>query len=137
MHAEPKSSSTFYVMCMCTFNASRNLPPSGPNLKPNHLRAQGGSRKFICWGALPLDPDHLNTQPEQLSTYGAPTDPVRLMRALGRDRDLDDSPPSAGCYGIAVGMGGSSSSSSSSSSLPPPPLRTDAALAAEVCLTRC
>eukprot|EP00903_Cladosiphon_okamuranus_P008594 g8243.t1 len=83
---------------------------------------QGGNKKTICWGALPLDPDHLNTQPEQLSTYLAPTDPVRLIRA----RDLDSS--STGCYGAGAGKGGSASSL---------PLRTDAALAAEVCLTRC
>eukprot|EP00752_Nemacystus_decipiens_P004997 g4543.t3 len=82
---------------------------------------QGGSNnKAICWGALPLDPDHLNTQPEQLTTYLAPTDPVRLMKA--RDRELDPA-QSAGCYGVVAGVGGSSSSSL--------PLRTDVALSAE------
>ncbi|CAM9491761.1 unnamed protein product [Scytosiphon promiscuus] len=78
---------------------------------------QGGNKKAICWGALPLDPDHLNTQPEQLSTYLAPTDPTRLStRAIG-----------SGCYGVAGGInvkGGSL------------PLRTDATLAADVFLTR-
>lgn len=96
-------------------------PP--PNNKPTSNRLQGANKKAICWGVLPLNPDHLNTQPEKLSTYLAPTDPARLMRA----RDLDSF--SAGCYGVAaVGKGGSSSS---------PPLHTDAALAAEVCLTGC
>ena len=118
------------------------LPPTPPPTRLNKInhhchrrRAQGGGgKKVICWGALPLDPDHLNTQPEQLSTYLAPTDPVRLIRA--RDSEHGSSSQSVGCYGVAaaVGKGASSSSPSSSSSLP---LRTDAALAAEVCLTRC
>lgn len=78
---------------------------------------QGGSRKAICWGALPLDPDHLNTQPEQLSTYLAPTDPTRLS-----SRNV-----ASGCYG---GVSGISTKGGSW------PLRTDATLAADVFLTR-
>lgn len=88
---------------------------------------QGGNEKTICWGALPLDPDHLNTQPEQLSTYLAPSDPARLMRARAA---VEASP---GCYGTVSGGGGGGAGSGSSSSL----IRTDASLGAEVCLTRC
>ncbi|CAN0006552.1 unnamed protein product, partial [Ectocarpus sp. 6 AP-2014] len=70
---------------------------------------QGGSKKAICWGALPLDPDHLNTQPEKLSTYLAPVDPARLMA-------------------VAFGSGGRGGGFW--------PLRADAALTADVSLTR-
>ncbi|CAM9893951.1 unnamed protein product [Ectocarpus fasciculatus] len=73
---------------------------------------QGGSKKPICWGALPLDPDHLNTQPEKLSTYLAPVDPARLM---------------AVAFGGGGGGGGRGGLW---------PLRADAALTADVSLAR-
>lgn len=44
--------------------------------------AQRDFTSVVCWGALPLDQDKLNTQFEILPTFMPPTDPVGFANSM-------------------------------------------------------
>lgn len=77
----------------------------------------GEKNNVLCWGALPLDHDLLDTKPERMSTFLPPTDPAKLSKTRR----------SSGCLGLATG------GSKRDSDAPP---AADASLSGDVILTR-